>query len=109
VSAIIGAFGVLSVRNLTAVALLSNVGTFTLYGITNIVAMLAFAKERSSIFKRRVVPLLGFAANALMLSAVVYLSIIGGGDAQWEALFAIAGTLLWFIIGLAYFRYKRKT
>ncbi len=109
VSAIIGAFGVLSVRNLTAVALLSNVGTFTLYAITNVVAMLAFAKERSSILKRRVVPLLGFGANALMLGAVVYLSVIGGGDAQWEALFAIAGTLLWFVIGLAYFRYKRKT
>jgi basic amino acid/polyamine antiporter, APA family len=54
VSAIIGSFGVLSVRNLTAVALLSNVGTFVFYGITDIVAMLAFAKERSSILKRRV-------------------------------------------------------
>ena len=34
VSAGIGAFGVLSLTNLTAVTLLSNFGTFLLYGIT---------------------------------------------------------------------------
>jgi amino acid transporter len=109
VSAIIGAFGVLSLRNLTAVTLLSNVGTFILYGITNIVAILAFAKERSSIFKRVVVPIAGFAANVLMLGAVVWLGIIGGGDAQWEALFAVAGTVIWVVVGLAYFAANSKT
>jgi hypothetical protein len=109
VSAIIGAFGVLSLKNLTAVALLSNVGTFVLYGLTNVVAILAFAKEKSSIFKRLVIPIAGFGANVLMLGALVWISIIGGGDAQWEALFAISGTVIWFVIGLAYFAANSKS
>jgi amino acid transporter len=109
VSAIIGAFGVLSLKNLTAIALLSNVGTFILYGLTNVVAMLAFQKERSSIFKRLIIPISGFAANIVMLSALVWISIIGGGDAQWEALFAISGTIIWFAIGLAYFAANSKS
>ena len=70
VSAIIGAFGVLSMTNLTAITLLSNFGTFLLYGITYIVALIAFAKERSSILKRKVIPIAGFAANAIMLATI---------------------------------------
>jgi amino acid transporter len=109
VSAVIGAFGVLSLKNLTAVALLSNVGTFVLYGLTNVVAILAFAKEKSSIFKRVIIPAAGFGANVLMLGALVWISMIGGGDAQWEALFAIGGTIIWFVIGLAYFAANSKS
>ena len=109
VSAIIGAFGVLSLKNLTAVALLSNVGTFILYGLTNIVAILAFAKEKSSIFKRLIIPIAGFGANILMLGALVWISVIGGGDAQWEALFAISGTIIWFVLGLAYYAANSKS
>jgi APA family basic amino acid/polyamine antiporter len=109
ISAIIGAFGVLSVKNLTAICLLSNVGTFILYGLTNIVAMLAFAKERSSILKRRIVPILGLSANVLMLGVVVWLGLLGGGDSAWEALFALAGTVIWLLLGLVYFRANSRT
>ncbi|MGD0330424.1 MAG: APC family permease [Nitrososphaeria archaeon] len=109
ISAIIGAFGALSVINLTAICLLSNVGTFILYGLTNFVAMLAFAKERSSILKRRIVPLLGLSANVLMLGVVVWLGLLGGGDSAWEALFALAGTAIWLLLGLVYFRVNSRT
>ena len=48
VAAAIGSFGVLTITNLTSITLLSNFGTFLLYGLTNIVALIAFTKERSS-------------------------------------------------------------
>jgi amino acid transporter len=89
--------------------LLSNFGTFLLYGITNIVALIAFSKERSSILKRKVIPIAGFAANALMLATILYLSVAGGGTSRLEALFAIVGTAIWLIAGLVYFRANSKT
>jgi amino acid transporter len=109
VSAVIGAFGVLSIGNLTAITLLSNIGTFLLYGLTNVVAFLAFAKERGSVFIRRVVPNLGAAANIGMLFAIVWLAILGGGMTKYAAVFAIAGTGVWAVIGVAYFVANSRT
>jgi amino acid transporter len=103
VSAVIGGFGVLSIANLTAVTLLSNVGTFLLYGLTNAVAFFALAKEHGSVFVRRVIPNLGAATNIAMLIVVIWLGILGGGMTQWAAFVAIAGTVVWAIIGVAYF------
>lgn len=103
ISAAIGSFGVLSLRNLTAVVLLSNFGTFLLYAITCIITMIALSKERRSILSRRVVPLAGLAANLIMMGAVVWLGFIGGTDTQWAAMFAIVVTAVWMLIGLGYF------
>lgn len=103
VSAVIGAFGVLSIRNLTAIALLSNVGTSLLYGVTCIVTALALSKERRSILVRFVVPILGAIANIVMLLAVIWLGFLGGSDTSWAAIFALAGTAIWMLIGLVYF------
>lgn len=103
VSAAIGSFGVLSLRNLTAVVLLSNLGTFLLYAVTCITTMIALSKERRSILSRYIVPLAGLAANLIMLGAVVWLGLIGGSDTQWAAMFAIILTSVWMAIGLGYF------
>jgi amino acid transporter len=103
VSAAIGGFGVLSLRNLTAVVLLSNFGTFLLYGVTCVIAIVAFSKERRSIISKYVIPIFGFAANMIMMAAVVWLGLIGGGDTQWAAFVAIAVTAIWMLIGLGYF------
>jgi hypothetical protein len=103
VSATIGAFGVLNLRNLTAIVLLSNFGTFLLYGITCIVTIIALSKERRSILSRYVIPILGYGANMVMLGAVVWLGFIGGSDTQWAALFAIAVTAIWLLLGLGYY------
>src|SRR4030066_1656713 len=99
VSAAIGAFGVLSLKNLTAIVLLSNFGTFLLYGITCIVAVVALSKERRSIISKYVIPIAGFAANMIMMAAVVWLGLIGGGDTQWAAFVAIAEIGMWMLIG----------
>jgi amino acid transporter len=103
VSAAIGAFGVLSLRNLTAIMFLSNFGTFLLYGVTCIIAVVALSKERRSILTKYIIPMAGFAANMVMLAAVMWLGFIGGGDTQWAAFVAVAVTALWMLIGLGYF------
>jgi amino acid transporter len=103
VSGAIGAFGVLSLKNLTAIVLLSNFGTFLLYGVTCVVAIVALSKERRSIMSKYVIPIAGFVANIVMMVAVVWLGLIGGGDTQWAASVAIASTAVWMVIGLGYF------
>ncbi len=103
VSAIIGGFGVLSVTNLTAVTFLSNVGTFVLYGMTNLVALIAFLRhpQRNPI-THIVVPILGGIANFAMLAAVLYLGVMGGGDTQTAAIMALVGTGIWVVLGSLY-------
>jgi amino acid transporter len=102
-SAVIGAFGVLSVVNLTAITLWSNIGTFILYGMTNLIALVAFLRHpQRNVLTHIVVPVLGAIANVAMLVAVLYLGILGGGDTQTAAMWSIIGTGVWLIIGVAY-------
>jgi APA family basic amino acid/polyamine antiporter len=109
VSAVIGAFGVLSLKNLTAIILLSNLGTFLLYGVTCIIAIVALSKERRSIVSRFIIPLGGFIANLAMMAAVLWLGFSGGSDTQWAALFAVVSAAAWMLIGLGYFVINSKT
>jgi amino acid transporter len=104
VSAVIGGFGVLSVMNLTAITFLSNIGTFLLYGLTNVVAFVAFRRApQAHTVKHVLVPLLGAFANLAMLLAVIYLGILGGGDTRTAALISLIATGVWFAAGLFYF------
>jgi len=104
VSAVIGGFGVLSVMNLTAVTFLSNIGTFLLYGLTNLVAWVAFWRTpRARTVKHVLIPLLGMAANIAMLLAVIYLGILGGGDTRTAALISVIAAGLWCTAGAVYF------
>jgi APA family basic amino acid/polyamine antiporter len=104
VSAAIGGFGVLTVRNLTAVTFLSNIGTFLLYGMTNVVAFVAFRRAPAAHTVRHVVvPLLGALANLAMLLAVIYLGVLGGGDTRTAALWSILAAAGWFACGCGYF------
>jgi amino acid transporter len=103
VSAVIGAFGVLSVKNLTAVTFLSNIGTFALYGMTNLIALVAFLRHpQRNFITHIIVPVLGFIANLGMLLAVIYLGILGGGDTKAAAVIAIFATIVWLVIGVVY-------
>ncbi len=109
-SAVIAGFGVLSVMNLTAVTFLSNIGTFLLYGLTNLVAWVAFRRTpKAHTVKHVLVPLLGMVANIAMLVAVFYLGILGGGDTKTAALIAIIATGAWFAVGLVYFVANTRT
>lgn len=102
-SAAIGAFGVVSVVNLTAVTLWSNIGTFILYGMTNLIALVAFFRHpQRNVITHIFVPIVGALANVAMLVAVMYLGILGGGDTKTAALYAIIATAVWFAIGIVY-------
>lgn len=104
VSAIIGAFGVISVTNLTAVTYLSNIGTFVLYGMTNIIAFIAFLRhEKRNAITHIIVPVLGFIANIAMLLAVLYLAFLGGGATQIAAVESIVATVVWIVVGVVFF------
>jgi amino acid transporter len=99
----IGAFGVLSLTNLSAITYLSNFGTFMLYGVTCLICVYALTKERRSILTRYVIPIAGFAANAVMMITVIWLATIGGGATQLAGFIAVAAVGAWMAIGLVYF------
>jgi amino acid transporter len=101
VSAVFGAYGVLNVHNLTRITLASNFGTFLVYGLTNLIALVAFAgRPSTSMLKHIIVPILGLVANLVMLLAVLYLGIHGGGASAVDAKVALAIVVVWLIVGV---------
>jgi len=104
ISAVIGAYGVLSITGLTAVTLLSNFGTFLVYGLTCIVTLIAFLRHPGrNPFTHIIVPALGVLANLGMLLAIIYMGILGGGMTQVASMIAIITTAAWFVVGIVYF------
>src|SRR5204863_7819775 len=60
VSALVGSYGVLSIDNLLQVTLVSNIGTFLLYGMTCIICFIAFADvAKRNVFSSIIAPSLG--------------------------------------------------
>ena len=103
VSSLIAAIGVQSVVGLTGISLASNFGTFVLYGLTCLWALVAFpGRAEFSLLKHLIVPGLGLLANVGMLASILYLYIIGNADAQHEAYicFALAGG--WAVLSIIY-------
>jgi len=100
VSGLIGAYGVLSADTLLQTILASNVGTFLVYGMTNLIVVVAFwhRAERSAV-RHIFVPLLGLFANLAMLAAVVGLSVASGGSTQTDTLIALGAVGVWLAIG----------
>jgi basic amino acid/polyamine antiporter, APA family len=102
-SALIGAYGVLNVDHLTQVTLISNIGTFLLYGMTCIVCVVAFAGVKArNIFSTLLAPMLGFVLNVAMLIGVLYFALAGGGSTQVDTIIAAAFALAWLVIGFGY-------
>jgi len=108
-SALIGAYGVLSIDNLTQVELISNIGTFILYGLTCIICIVAFVgvKDRNW-FSTIVAPALGAVLNILMLLGVAYFDLFTQGSSYTrDTSIALGFSLAWLVIGFA-FLYFRK-
>jgi amino acid transporter len=103
VSAIIGMIGTLNVVTLTGITLASNFGTFVLYALTCLWAIIAFAGHAQfNVFKHLLVPGLGLLANIVMLVTIFGMGFIGGGDSQTEAFIALGFAALWAIVSVAY-------
>jgi amino acid transporter len=104
VSAILGAYGVLNVDNLTQITLASNTGTFLIYGLTNLVCLVAFwSRPGANLFKHKVIPALGFLANLMMLTGIVVLSFKAGGSTSRDTILALGMVLVWLAIGVVWF------
>jgi len=95
-------------NGLLLVTLLSNFGTFVLYGLTNIICIVAF-KEHHEFhgFKHMVVPVFGAIANFACLAFYVIGPIEGLGSAK-EPLLALGFSVVWGVYGAIYFARNSK-
>ena len=108
ISAVVGSYGVLNIDNLTRVTLVSNIGTFLLYGMTCIVCLVAFAGiQKRNLYNTILAPTLGALLNVFMLVGVLYFAITGGGSTQVDTIIAVVFCLAWLGIGFGYL-YARK-
>ncbi|HUO05858.1 MAG TPA: APC family permease [Candidatus Binataceae bacterium] len=95
-------------NGLLTVTLLSNFGTFVLYGLTNVICIVAF-RERDEFhgFKHMVVPVFGAFANFACLAFYIIGPIEGLGSVK-EPLIALALSAVWGIYGAVYFARSSK-
>jgi basic amino acid/polyamine antiporter, APA family len=105
-SALIGAYAVQSVDNVTIVTLVSNIGTFMLYGITCGITLIATLKhlldDGHLPIKTIVIPGLGLVMNLLMVCGIFYYGLTGAGNAKLNSMTAIGISFAFFAAGFAY-------
>ncbi|HVA76791.1 MAG TPA: APC family permease [Candidatus Binataceae bacterium] len=90
-------------NGLLLVTLTSNFGTFLLYGLTNIVCIVAFREHESFHgFKHVVVPVFGAIANFACLAFYVIGPLEGLGSVK-EPLLAVGISIVWAVYGAIYF------
>ena len=90
-------------NGLLLVTLVSNFGTFVLYGLTNIVCIVAFHEHHDFHgFKHMVVPVFGAIANFACIAFYIIGPLEGLGSAK-EPLIAVGFSVIWGIYGAIYF------
>jgi amino acid transporter len=96
-------------NSLLVVTLVSNFGTFMLYMLTCIIAIVAFREHKSfSGFKHVVIPVFGVLANfACMLFYLVGPFMVSGMSVK-EPFMALGVAGVWGLYGLAYFMFASK-
>src|SRR5277367_3891271 len=89
-------------NGLALVTLVSNFGTFALYGLTNIVAIVAFREHHEfSGIKHMVIPVFGAIANFGCMAFYIIGPIEGLGSVK-EPLMAVGISVIWGIYGAIY-------
>ena len=100
VSAVLGVIGAKSVFTVSLITLASNTGTFLVYGMSCLIAIVAFASRHDRhVIKHYVIPGLGMFMNIAELLGVIYLAVKSGGDAGKEAYYALGIVVAWIIAG----------
>jgi amino acid transporter len=108
ISAAVGSYGVLDVDKLTQVTLISNIGTFILYGMTCIICIIAFTGVSGrNVFSTIIAPALGAMLNIVMLVFVIYYAIVGASNTKLDAIVAGTFSLAFLVFGFA-FLFMRK-
>ena len=96
-------------QSLLVVTLMSNFGTFLLYMMTCIVAMMAFSEHHMfNTFKHVVVPVFGLVANLLCMLFYLVGPFFVPGMSPKEPYMALGLVALWGIYGLVYFTRSSK-
>jgi basic amino acid/polyamine antiporter, APA family len=105
-STLIGAYAVQSVDNVTIVTLVSNIGTFMLYGLTCGVTLIAtldhLLEGEGNPIKTIVIPALGLVMNLVMVCGIFYYGLTGTGNARINSMTAIGISIAFFVAGFAY-------
>jgi amino acid transporter len=92
-----------NVDNITQVTLASNTGTFLVYGMSCVIAIVAFAQRHDRhIVKHFLVPGLGALMNLAELFGVLYLAVTAGGAASKDAYKALGIVGVWIVIGIVW-------
>jgi amino acid transporter len=97
-------------QSLLVVTLVSNFGTFLLYMMTCIIAMLAFQEHHTfNSFKHVVVPIFGLLANLLCMLFYIAGPFMVPGMSAKEPFVALGIVALWGVYGLVYFTRQSRT
>ena len=108
VSAVIGAYGVLNVDNLTQITGLQY-RHILVYGLTNLICLVAFwSRAGANLFKHKVIPALGFLANLMMLVGIVTLSFKAGGNTSRDTILALGMVIVWMAVGIVWFVFNTR-
>ena len=87
------------------ITLVSNFGTFLLYMMTCIVAIVAFREHHTfSGFKHMFIPIFGVAANLMCMLFYLIGPFMVSGMSWHEPYVALAIVAIWGIYGLVYFK-----
>ena len=88
--------------------MISNFGTFALYGLTNVICIVAFREHHEfNGFKHMVVPVFGALANFACMAFYVIGPIEGLGSWK-EPIIAVVLSVVWGAYGAAYFARNSK-
>jgi amino acid transporter len=92
-----------NVDNITQVTVASNTGTFLVYGMTCVIAVIGFAQRHDRhLLKHFVLPGIGALMNIGELFGVVYLAIKAGGATSKDAYKSLAMVGAWIVIGIVW-------
>jgi len=112
-SAVIGAYGVLNADNLLKIALISNIGTFILYGLTCAAALVAFSHVKdASVFTTKIVPIVGVIMNIGLFLLDFYFAFAGSAAtaaSKYDARVALYFSVGFFLISIVYLAVRSVT
>ena len=90
-----------NVDNITQVTVASNTGTFLVYGMSCVIAIVAFASRHDRhLLKHFIAPGIGALMNLAMLFGVVYLAVTAGGSTSKDAYKSLAIVGAWIVAGV---------
>ena len=106
ISAIIGGYGVLNSDNLLKVAIISNLGTFLLYGMTCLATYIAFSHVKGAeVFTTKIIPMLGLFLNFGLMVGDVYFAFFAPSAtaaSKYDAKVALIFSATFMVLSFAY-------